>query len=266
MIPDIDAVSRILREVSAAEIMPRFRNLAAGEIKEKGPGDLVTVADEAAERVLTRRLSDLLPGSLVVGEEAYAADPGVLDRLSGDQPVWIIDPVDGTHNFANGKPIFGTLLALAVKGQTMAGWIHDPNGDRMVTAVRGEGAWMDGRRLKALPPAAPSEMRGAMPTKFCDPDRRELLESRRPRLGPTYNLFCAAHEYLKLALGEGHFSLYHRTMPWDHAAGVLVHGEAGGYSAKLDGTPYLPTDRGGGILMAPDKASWLALRDVLLAD
>src|SRR5690349_21342761 len=113
MLPDIDRVSAIIREVAEAEILPRFRRLQQSDIREKGPGDLVTVADEVAERRLTERLRDLVPNSLVLGEEAVAADQRVLGRIFEEDPVWIIDPVDGTSNFASGKPAFGVIVAYA---------------------------------------------------------------------------------------------------------------------------------------------------------
>ncbi|GAA2751583.1 hypothetical protein GCM10010440_64410 [Kitasatospora cinereorecta] len=101
---DVSEVDRIVREVAEQEIVSRFGRLVAGEIAEKAPGDLVTVADRAAEEALTARLTALLPGSAVVGEEAVSADPGVLKALDGPDPVWIVDPIDGTHNFVAGNP------------------------------------------------------------------------------------------------------------------------------------------------------------------
>lgn len=117
---EISEVEAIIREVARTEILPRFGRLTAADISEKNPGDLVTVADRAAEEALTRRLTGLLPGSLVVGEEAVAGDPGVLARLAGPEPVWIIDPIDGTHNYATDNPRFTTLVALAQGGRLLA--------------------------------------------------------------------------------------------------------------------------------------------------
>src|SRR5437879_2711858 len=108
---DLERVTGLIEETAALEILPRFRKLAAGDIREKEPGDLVTVADEAAEARLTPLLTALLPGSLVLGEEAAAADPKLLNRLLGDHPVWVIDPVDGTGNFAAGRPAFAVMVA-----------------------------------------------------------------------------------------------------------------------------------------------------------
>jgi len=80
----------------------------------------------------------------------------------------------------------------------------------------------------------------------------------------TASLRCAAHEYRAAAGGFCHVLLYSRLMPWDHAAGWLLHREAGGYSARFDGTPYRPTDFGGGLICAPNEASWHLARAALL--
>jgi fructose-1,6-bisphosphatase/inositol monophosphatase family enzyme len=263
MLPDIDRISSIIREVALTEILPRFRRLNHGDVREKGPGDLVTVADEAAERQLTERLMALDPTSDVIGEEAVAADATVLGRIFDDAPVWIIDPVDGTSNFAAGKPTFGIIVAYARRGETVAGWIHDPCGDRMATAVKGQGAWLDGERMHTAPAAAPSEMTGVLSPRFFEKQVRRHLEAAATALGGTGSLRCAAHEYLRLNSGASHFAVYRKIMPWDHAAGTLMHAEAGGYHAKLDGGRYAPTEQSGGLLLAPDRESWITLRDLL---
>jgi fructose-1,6-bisphosphatase/inositol monophosphatase family enzyme len=265
MIPDLDQVSRIIREVAATEILPRFRHLGSGDIREKGPGDLVTVADEASEKRLTERLSALVPGSIVLGEEAAAADPRVLGRIFEEAPVWIIDPVDGTSNFAAGRPQFGVIVAYARAGETLAGWIHDPCGERMAVTAKGQGAWLDGRRLTVATAAAPAQMTGMLSLRFFEKAVRARLQDAAPLLGGIDSLHCAAHEYLLMASGAVHFGVYRKIMPWDHAAGALMHAEAGGYHAKLDGGRYTPTEHSGGLMLAPDRESWLSLRDVLFA-
>ena len=111
MTPDRDSVERIIRETSAQIILPRFRNLADGDIREKDGGSIVTAADLEAETRLSSELVTLVPGSRVVGEEGADADPGVLSALDGEPPVWIIDPLDGTQNFAEGKPCFAVIIA-----------------------------------------------------------------------------------------------------------------------------------------------------------
>jgi fructose-1,6-bisphosphatase/inositol monophosphatase family enzyme len=256
MLPDRDEVARIIAEVGVSEVMPRFQNLLAGDIREKGPGDFVTVADEAAERRLAAALGALLPGAKIVGEEAVAADPTDLAALAGDDPVWVIDPIDGTANFASGRPIFAIMVALVQRGETAMGWIHDPVAQSTAIAIRGEGAWRDGRRLHVARLDAGGELMG---------NRRlaRRLGDRSPYVFTPFDLRCAGHEYLALAGGTAHFVLYNRLHPWDHAAGHLLHREAGGFSAKLDGSPYTPRTSDGGLLLTPDESSWRALREAL---
>ncbi|UFN50689.1 inositol monophosphatase family protein [Roseomonas sp. OT10] len=270
----VDAVAALLREAAGQEIMPRFRRLAEGAIREKtGPLDLVTDADEAAERKIAAGLAELFPGCAVVGEEACSADAAIMDRLAEADLAFVVDPVDGTANFAAGLPLFGCMAAAFIRGEVVAGWIHDPLGDDTAIALRGEGAWIaapDGTRTAALrvaPPVSVRQMVGAVSWTYMPDGMRQQVPARLPRLAATIGLRCAAHEYRMLAGGHIHCSAYARLMPWDHAAGWLLHAEAGGFSARFDGLPYDPArQRSGGLLCAPDRASWEALREALLAD
>ncbi|WP_119458689.1 inositol monophosphatase family protein [Rhodospirillaceae bacterium SYSU D60014] len=269
MLPDIQTVTRLIEEVAATEILPRFNRLAAGEVREKGPGDLVTVADEAVEARLTPLLAALVPGSAVIGEEAAAADPAILAQFSRQREVWVIDPLDGTSNFAEGRPVFAVIVAFVRDGRTVAGWIHDPIGAVTVTAAAGEGAWCGDRRLTvAAAPAVPAEMTGTLLAGFFGaPDLGRRIQARRDQVRAQRSLRCAGQEYLRLVEGRMHFTLFTRLMPWDHAAGVLIHAEAGGHSAYLDGGGYRPAQFDApGLLLTPDPASWQALRDLLLGD
>ncbi len=267
ILPDIDAIGRAIAETAAEEIMPRFEKLTRSDVTEKRPGDIVTVADVAAERRLTARLTALLPGSLVVGEEAVAADAGVLDRLAGDDPVWVIDPIDGTTNYAAGIPLFAVMVAFVRGGRTLAGWIHDPVAATTAIAVNGEGAWMagSGARLHVAPAEPPGSMSGAVALRYGNRRLVRRIAGRSNLVGSVFSFRCAGHEYLALASGRAHFALYQRLMPWDHAAGQLIHAEAGGFSAQLDCSPYSPRVHDGGLLLAPDEASWKELHAVLIA-
>ncbi|HUL10310.1 MAG TPA: inositol monophosphatase [Candidatus Acidoferrum sp.] len=269
MLPDTDRVTRLIEEAAAAEIMPRFRQLAAGDVREKAPGDLVTVADEAVEARLAPLLTSLVPGSIVVGEEGAASDPSLLNRLLDDQPLWIIDPVDGTNNFAEGKPAFAVMVALARGRDVLAAWIHDPVAVRTAVAAAGEGAWLGDRRLRvASAPAVPGDMTGVLLSGFFG--NRELsrkIDARRNRVRAIRSARCAGIEYLRLAAGDMHFSLFTKLMPWDHAPGVLLHREAGGHAAYLEGGAYEPAAiKRSGLLLAPDPDSWQRLHTLLLGD
>ncbi|MBW8269448.1 inositol monophosphatase family protein [Caldovatus aquaticus] len=269
----VSDVAALLRAAARAEILPRFRRLAPEAVRAKsGPLDLVTDADEAAERRIEAGLAARFPGCLVVGEEAAAADPGVLARLRDADLAFVVDPVDGTANFAAGLPLFGCMAAAILRGEVVAGWIHDPMGDDTALALRGEGAWVEdaeGRRVGDLRVAAPvpvGRMVGAVSWAYLPAPLRARVAANLPRLAAAVQFRCAAHDYRLAAGGHIHAFLYHRLLPWDHAAGWLLHREAGGYAARFDGSPYSPLEHTGGLIGAPDRASWEALRAALLGE
>ena len=265
---DVAKVADLIREVAETVVLPRYQALADHEVQEKVAGELVTVVDVAAEEALTRRLKDLLPGSLVVGEEAVHADPALMEQLAGDAPVWIIDPIDGTRNFAHGRATFAIMVALVQRGECLGGWILEPVSGRFGVAERGGGAWMGGRRLTVAAPDSPARMTGSLhASTYAPKDMARRVEQRRGRVAAVKSLRCAGAEYLRLAAGEMHFSLFTRLMPWDHVPGTLLHSEAGGIALCFDGTPYRAARwRDRGLLMAPDRPSWDALHATLLGE
>ena len=167
--------------------------------------------------------------------------------------------MDGTANFAAGVPLFGCMAAAVSKGEVVAGWIHDPLGDDTAIALRGEGAWIadgEGRHMADLRVAAPvavERMVAAVSWTYLPEPLRGRVASRLPRLAGVVGFRCAAHEYRLTASGHAHAQLYNRLMPWDHLPGWLLHREAGGYSARFDGSDYRPTHRDGGLICAPDR-------------
>ena len=255
-------VAALLRAACAAEIMPRFRNLAAGAIRQKSSAlDLVTDADEAAERHITAGLMARFPGCLVVGEEATAADPGLPGRMADATLAFTVDPVDGTANFAAGLPLFGVMAAAVMQGEVVAAWLLDPMSGDMAMALRGEGAFSESAsgvraalRVAALVPM--SARLGAISWGYMAPERRARVLPALAALAGVQNLRCAAHEWRMAASGHLHLLAYNRLLPWDHAPGWLLHREAGGHSARFDGSAYTPLETTGGLLAAPDRASW----------
>jgi len=226
----------LMQRVSEQIILPRFQNLRSEEIIEKAADDLVTIADREAEEVLQAGLAALDPHIAIVGEEAAHTDPSVLGALSGD--CWIIDPIDGTHNFAHGHAPFGILLARASGGICQSGWIYDCLSGRFCAAHHGVGASVNGEKFLARttgedPPIA------AISALFLDDKERAIVDTH---IAPHYRLVdiprCAAEQYPRLALGENDISTFKRTLPWDHGAGVLWLNEAGGYARRLDTSPY----------------------------
>lgn len=269
---DATEVALLLQAAARAEIMPRFRRLAPSDIRTKsGPLDFVTEADEAAERLIASGLGRRFPGCAVIGEEAASADPSLLDGLGSADLAFVVDPVDGTANFAAGLALFGTMAAAIVRGEIVAAIIHDPVGDDTAFALRGEGAWMqatDGstRDLLVARPARVADMTGAASWRNLPEESRDTVYRNLTKVAACWDYRCAAHEYRMLAAGDCHFLLFGRLMPWDHAPGWLLHREAGGHSARLDGLPYRPDRRDGGLLCAPDQDGWEALRAELLEE
>jgi fructose-1,6-bisphosphatase/inositol monophosphatase family enzyme len=271
---ELEPVAAIIRGVAEQEILPRFQRLEKHEIREKSPGSLVTIADTEAERALHAELTRLLPGSLVLGEEGAAADPTVFDHLETDQPVWIIDPVDGTINFARSLPRFAVIVALVAGGDVRAGWIHDPVRHATAMAKTGGGAWLveaggEERRLerRAMPPVR--KARGAAAGRFPGGKRALDILKESGRTGPLHRVTSAAHEYLDLVEGRVDFATFGRVLPWDHAAGVLIHREAGGVSGFVEAdterpVPYSPRRQAGLLLLTPAAEPWAELRDILV--
>lgn len=267
---DALAVADILRTTAQAEILPRFRNLSADAIRTKSSQlDLVTDADEAAERVIETELLRRFPGAIVIGEEGVSRNARLLDGLGEADLAFILDPVDGTLNFASGLPLFGVMAAVAMKGEIVCGVILDPISDDWAMAVRGEGAWTqrpDGSTspLQVSSPVPLAQMAGNVSWRYLPEDVRPVVTGNLPKVAMAADLRCAAHTYRQIAAGYLHFSFSSSVMAWDHAAGWLIHREAGGYTAHFDGSPYRPVNRGGGLISAPDKESWQAVRDALL--
>jgi fructose-1,6-bisphosphatase/inositol monophosphatase family enzyme len=129
------SVLDLMRDAAERAVLPRFRSLQAHEVSAKSFDDVVTIADQESERILAEGLARLLPEATIVGEEAASLNPALLEGL-GDGLCWIIDPLDGTNNFANGQRPFGILVALAEAGETIAGWIYDPVTGRCCRAGR----------------------------------------------------------------------------------------------------------------------------------
>lgn len=249
------AVENVMTEAAERAILPRFCQLEAHEIREKTADELVTIADVESEAIISESLAKLIPGAAIVGEEAADADRGVLAHLR-DGLCWIIDPLDGTANFAAGHGPFGILVALVERGETIGGWIYDPRARRFLAAFRGEGTLIDGVRVhsrgsaKVPPIASISSLLAPIPA------RAAMLArvSRHFTIVPIPR--CAAEQYPATILGKSDVTLYERTLPWDHAAGTLCLTEAGGVVTRFDGTDYRADDDRTGLIAAATPELW----------
>ena len=227
--------------------MPSFRALQPEDIQSKNtpgdPDDLVTIVDKAAERYLIDALGDLVPGAAFIGEEAASDDPSLLAALAAPAPAWLIDPIDGTKNFARGHPDFGVMVALVEAGQTRASWIAVPASQPIgytVFAERESGTWIDGRRIEPVRSAA-GIPRGTIHTRMMPAESgRKVVDQLAGKFEPRPSTGSAATEYSAIIRGEKDFVIYYRLLPWDHAPGALAVTEAGGAAVHLSGDPYSP--------------------------
>lgn len=229
---DTTSVLTILQEAADEFINPRFAALASHEVMEKNPGDLVTIADREAEVVITARLQQAYPDALIVGEEAVAASPKILDSLADAEHWFTVDPVDGTKNFVNASPNHGVMVAEMQGGDVVRSWMWQPQHGVAYIAEKGAGAFRNGERI--------------MPRTVGDV--AQGVTSRPARVGESLNglpplklsWVCCAVDYPQIAEGGADYILYVTTKPWDHAPGSLFITEAGGMSAYADGTAYDP--------------------------
>lgn len=250
------AVDGLMRKIGRDVVMRRFGTLAADQIEIKdGPDDLVTIADREAEARLIEGLTRIVPGSHVVGEEGVAADPALIGRI-GHGVCWVVDPIDGTHNFANGRHPFAIMVALLHDGETEAGWILDPETRRMCHAARGGGAYVDNLRVTARGTGARLPI-AALGTRYLPGDVRADIVARADGRFTTADIpNCAGEQYPRLFLGQNDIALFWRAKPWDHLPGALILGEAGGRIAHPDGLPYRADGDKTGLLAAASPALW----------
>lgn len=242
-----------MKQVAAEVITPRFRSLADGEVIEKNPGDLVTIADREAEVLITRALLDAYPDAVVLGEEAHAANPRILESYAAADHAFTVDPVDGTKNFVHGSPDHAVMVAETRGGETTRAWIWQPEHEVAWVAERGAGVERDGERVTRAPLTDGDDPRGATSIWSL---RGHALEDL-PALRPSW--VCCGVDYPKLLEGEIDFILYSRSNAWDHAPGSLMVTEAGGHVGHLDGVAYGPRSTQPGLIVAADRTTYAAV-------
>lgn len=251
----------LLQEVAEEVINPRFRDLAEGEVSEKKPGDLVTVADHEAEALITRALAAAYPDAVLLGEEASVGHPELYDAFLTAEHAFTIDPVDGTKNFVHGSRDHAVMVGETRHGEAVRGWIWQPQYQRAYVAERGAGAWRDGQRLSRPTLPARTDWRGVT-------SRRAMLgKALAPDLRPLELTWVSCGiDYPHLAEGDADYVLYGRANPWDHVPGSLLLTEAGGYVGTRDGRTYrgdldlgIESSQPQGLVAAADRATYDAV-------
>lgn len=229
-------VLAVLRAAADSVILPRWRALSDDQVEEKAPGDLVTVADRESEQFIAAELRAAHPDAVVLGEEAYAADPAVLEDFQRAEHAFTIDPIDGTANFVRGTKDFAVMVAELRRGDVVRSWIWQPAHEVAYEAEAGAGATRNG---ESLPRRHLSEDRGTWRGATA---RRALLSTDHPPLAPLRKAaWCCGVDYPHVATGDIDYLIYSKVWPWDHAPGSLLVSEIGGRSVRRDGSTYSPS-------------------------
>jgi myo-inositol-1(or 4)-monophosphatase len=251
MRPDIQALEELVRQVAREELMPRFKN---AHWEFKADGSIVSEADFAVQNRFVHELEARFPLTTLLGEEMDEETQRELARRE-DEYLWCLDPLDGTNNFAVGFPYFCISLALLKGSQPIAGIVYDPNRDECFSALKGEGAWLNGRKLRVSPVRVPLERCIAMIDFKRLPKGLARGMAERAPVGSWRYTGAGALEWCWLAAGRFHAYLHGRQKLWDFAAGALIFSEAGGISETLEGEPlYAPGILSRSVVAAPDPA------------
>lgn len=238
---DTDAVLEMMKQVAAEVINPRFRALEDGDVEHKRPGDLVTVADREAELAITRELRAAHPGCVVVGEEAVFFEPTLVDHVGKAEHAFLVDPIDGTKNFTEGKDEHAVMVAELRHGEITRSWIWQPALGHSFVAELGAGAYRDGERLPRRRPVDGTP-------KGRTSRQRILKADTGGQLDISMSMWCCGVDYPDIATGENDFLLYVNNKPWDHAPGALLLSETGGGLHSWTGSPYRASSSERGLL------------------
>lgn len=238
MTPDLRRLQELVRAAAREELLPRFAGVSR---HIKHDGSIVTQADLAVQERLRTALSGEYPEVGFLSEEM---SPSEQQRVAGSaQPLWCLDPLDGTSNFAAGIPIFAVSLALVVGGSLRLGIVYDPLRDECFTAESGRGARLNGSPLERAAGVVP-ELRSciaAVDFKRLD-GRLAARLAECPPYASQRNFGTSSLEWCWLAEGRFHLYLHGGQKLWDHAAGSLILAEAGGLSATLEGEVVFTLD------------------------
>lgn len=260
-------VCLLLRQAADRFILPRWQQLASTEIQTKSSAtDFVTIADIEAERWLTPELEKLVPGAIVVGEEACSDQPDLREK-SADGLVWTLDPVDGTRNFVQQRPHFCSMIALARDGIGLAAWIWLPLEQACLYAAPAQGLFWLRPDADPKPLALPGHRRGldqmtgsggvlGLPAELQD-----RVRARLKQLPGRQFIGSAGIEAVRMASAKQDYLFHGRCNPWDHFPVDIICRTAGMIVRHLpEDSGYDPLLRSA-LLVAPDRPSWQALAD-----
>ncbi|MCU7845696.1 MAG: inositol monophosphatase family protein [Candidatus Thiodiazotropha sp. (ex Monitilora ramsayi)] len=261
---NIEQLKKEIIKTASEELIPRFQKI---DSRRKIDGSLVTEADLAVQQRLTQSLNKAYPQIPLLGEEMPTETQ---QQILEDSPngFWCLDPLDGTSNYVAGMPCFATSLAYIRRDEVEIGIIYDPLRDECFHAIRGEGAWLNGKPLHL------ENTSDQIDTCVAMVDFKRLSEKLASQLAtrPPYrsqrSIGSVALDWCWLAAGRLELYLHGGSKLWDYSAGSLIFSEAGGLHRLTEGAVSLPAAAKLGLspkmaIAAPNEALFEAWRDWL---
>lgn len=242
MIINQQTLHQLIRDAGQEELLPRFAQVTSSL---KADGSIVTEADFIVQERLASALRRLYPGSVVLGEEMVEDEQR--RALSSGQPLWCLDPLDGTSNFAVGIPYFSISVALIENGRVILGAVYDPVRDELFHADLSSGAMLNGAPLVASDaqasagPLALSQCIALVDFKRLDPALSIRMVSAPPYKSQR-SFGSVALDWCWLAAKRVQVYLHGRANVWDYAAGQFIFQQAGGCSSTLQGEPVFAAE------------------------
>lgn len=228
----LEQLETIIKNLAEQEIMPRYNRVA---FEFKTDGSLVTEADTAMQHAVIEALHKQWPEYALLGEEMSEQQQQVLLDNDDTRGLWVLDPLDGTSNFASAIPIFSVSLALIQNGEVRLGLIYDPVRRESFSALRGYGAWLNGRPLKLQ--VDKQELNQCI----AQVDFKRLSEAMAMHIAADHpyasqrNFGSGALDWCWLAAGRSQLYLHGGQKLWDYLAGQLILSEAGGIAETFEG-------------------------------
>lgn len=224
----IEVIEETVR-ISGGVLLSRFSQ--EKKIKSKGPKDIVTDVDVAVEKLIFEQLTSHFPDMGMIGEESFKGDmPGGF--------VWVVDPIDGTRNFAAGIPIFSIVLALSYDGEVVAGANFDPKKNELFIAEKGKGAFLNGKQINISDKTELEKSIIGMDLSYGDDGGRfgfEVIQKLWPDIQTVRIIGSSALGISYVAAGRTDLYFNYNLKPWDIAAGILLVEEAGGVATDRKG-------------------------------
>jgi len=259
----LNNLEKLIRDNAQAEIMSRFNQV---DYSMKNDGSFLTEADTAMQNTMISALEESYPEYQILGEEMSIEKQQALLN-SNQSGLWILDPLDGTSNFAAGIPVFSVSIALIQNEEVVLGIIYDPVRDECFSAIKGQGAWLNGQVLES------KTNRHELKQCIALVDLKRLPKGLAVKLAEEHpyasqrNFGSGALDWCWIAAGRGQLYVHGGQKLWDYVAGQLILQEAGGHACTFEKESiFISGLESRSVVAAADISLFEAWQNYLLCD